>query len=77
MQGLLLLTRGFWQGCIKLRPNPHLVGTFRGNVRAWEGTGASAKRPYLACAPRIELEAALLPAGCRQIVIIFSERPGM
>ena len=59
MQGLLLLTAGLWQGCIKLRPNPHLVGTFCGNVRAWAGTGASAKRPYLSDAPRIELEAAL------------------
>ena len=49
------------QGCLKLasEPTPHWVGTFRRNVRAWAETGASAKRHYLTCAPRIELDAAL------------------
>ena len=32
-------------------------------VRGWAGTGASAKRPYLAYAPRIKLEAALSVTG--------------
>ena len=49
------------QGCIKLATKPALgIGTPRLGVRAWLGTGASAKRPYLAYAARIELDAGLI-----------------